>query len=132
MSEDLGVGFDVEVLATTLKQAHKEATSLVEFVADQLASALPDRTTVTRGGFFWSSKRPLLKVKVRFEEVELRLERRSESGFQFEKADIVGGISIRTHRCNLDDWLGTLLCELSKVAVSSDQVVAFLRKYGAP
>ncbi len=129
MEEGLGPAFDVELLAVTLREAHREASSLVEFLADHLVQSLPERVTVTRGGFFFSSRRPVGELKARFEESEYRLRRKGEGSYEFERADIVGGIAIRTHRLGLEDWMKQLLAALASVAGSQEQVAAMLKKY---
>ncbi len=129
MEDGLGPAFDVELLATSLREAHREASSLVDFLADHLAQSLPERVTVTRGGFFLSSRRPVSELKARFEEAEYRLRRKGEGAYEFEKAYIVGGIAIRTHRLGLDDWMKQLLGALAAIADHQEQVAALLKKY---
>ena len=132
MGENLGAAFDVELLATTLREAHREAASLVEFLASHLAATLPGRVTVARGGFLWSARRPVSELKARLDDAEFRLRRQGEGSYRFERADVVGGIAIATHQIGFDDWIKGLLAGLAAIADSDDRVATLLRRDYSP
>lgn len=129
MGEGLGPAFDVEVLATSLRKTHRETAGLVEFLAGHLEQSLPDRVTVNRGGFFLSSRRPIAELKARLDDSEFRLKRRGEGSYDFERADVVGGIAIRTHKVGLEEWMKGLLEALSTIASRDDEAARLLEKY---
>jgi len=129
MQDDLDQGIQVEVLASALRMGQAESQELLETLATRLQVLMPQTTSVRRGGWLFSSVRPVRELRVHFDDCHLQLVREKTGTLTATTMKVVRGVVLKTTATTVDDWIKTLAVELAKAAQSNAQTREVLNKF---
>lgn len=105
-SED--TGFDLDMLAASLRVESTDTGTFVEGLAAKLADILPGRVTVqhARRGLF--GPKYVRRLSVQMGDERLELLRSDGDVVEGKRGRVSGGIVLKTETLQVDDWLGAL------------------------
>ena len=92
---------------------------MLESLAKMLSVAVPENTTVTRGGWFMSSSLPIEELTVRFDEYSYQIAKQKHGSFTARAQKIVRGVVLKTTEIPIDKCIDEILSELTKMAQSN-------------
>jgi hypothetical protein len=116
---------DFELVAASLRADASDMRAFVEALAEKLAGAIPDRTTVERTGLFGGKR--VRGLAVRLGDAEYRLEH-DPPAVACHRRTLVRGIALKTEELPLDDWIERLSRDLTEEASSSEHGRAALAR----
>ena len=119
---------EFDLNAAWARKAQGDLRAFMEGVAARLADALPGRVRVERRGAALIGGRRVLKVSVTFETAvyALALDR---GELRAERATMVRGVTIRSERMAVPDWLAALRGEVGQLADRSGTAHAVLHDF---
>ena len=119
---------EFDLNAAWARKAQGDLRAFMEGLAARLADALPGRVRVERRGAGLLGGRRVLKVSVTFETAvyALALDR---GELRAERATMVRGVTIRSERMAVPDWLATLRGEVGQLADRSGTAHAVLHDF---
>jgi hypothetical protein len=129
MENDLDKALEVDVLAAALKQDNQDSLDLLEFLAQKLELSLPQNTTVARGGWFLSKKRPVTEIILRFEDYHYKIIRQENGSLLASSLKIVSGVALKTSIISLEQWTEEIAKKLVQLSSSSGQTLKALNKF---
>lgn len=130
MSEDpMDSALQFEVLAATLKNDHGASRDMLEQLAKMLSASYPGGTTISRGGFFMSSNRPVNELTVRFDEWQFQINREKHGSFSARSMKLVRGVALKTNELPIDQCIEEIIKEIMKLADKNAQTKAALNKF---
>jgi hypothetical protein len=127
--EDVEEELRVEVLAAALRMDTQAAGDLLESLAVKLSGSLPENTTVRRGGWFLSSKKPVEEINVRFDEAQYQIVRERHGSFTAREMKIVRGVVLKTSDVPVDKWISDLAQDITEIAQQSSATRQALKKF---
>lgn len=119
---------DFLVTAADLRLGQEEVVVMLERLAKMFELALPENTTVTRGGWFLSKEKPVQGLVVGFGDQSFKLERDGKSHVRASLQKSVRGVVLKTAEIQLDEWTHGVAEELTKLAAHSTRARAALTK----
>lgn len=120
MSED-----DFELVAASLRADASDLRVFVDVLAEKLAGALPDRTSVEHAGRFGGKR--IRGIAVRLGDAEYRLDH-DPPEVACQRRTLVRGIALKTEDLQLDEWIERLSRDLAQEAGSSERGRAALAR----
>ena len=119
---------EFDLNAAWARKAQGDLRAFMEGLAARLADALPGRVRVERRGAGLLGGRRVLKVSVTFETAvyALALDR---GELRAERATMVRGVTIRSERMAVPDWLAALRGEVGQLADRSGTAHAVLHDF---
>jgi hypothetical protein len=129
MQEEFDQGIQVEVLANALSMGKAESKELLETLAMRLQAIMPEVTTIERGGWIFSSERPVRELTVRFDDCHLQLVKEKTGTLTARVLKVVRGVVLKTTQTTVDEWIKTLATQLSQAAQSNTQTREALNKF---
>lgn len=129
MYDDVEDELRVEVLAAALRMDTQASGDLLESLATKLSQSLPQQTTVRRGGWFLSSKKPVEEITVRFDEMQYQIVREKNGSMTSVEQKLVRGVVLKTNEVSVDKWIADIAGEISKLAQESSQTREALKKF---
>jgi hypothetical protein len=127
MIDDSDDTLDVDVLAAMLRQDAAAGADFLELLAKKLSGALPEHTSVERGGGS-SAQSEVTSVSVRFSHAHYHV-KRERHGPQALKSKVVRGIALSTKELELEVWATEIAHELRKLATKSTQTREALERF---
>jgi len=124
MDEEL----DVDVVAAMLRADQRENADFIGHLANKLAGALPDHTTIEQQGGFFTRVKTIVSVTVAFAEAHYTLTR-EKHGPVAKKAKLVRGVRLSTRELGVDEWVAELAQEIHKLAAASATARTTLEKF---
>jgi hypothetical protein len=115
MEDDVNEALQFETLAAALKLGRAEEKDLVESLAHMLTLSLPDRTSITRGGWLLSREKPIQELTIRFEDFHYRVTKEG-SGYSAKALKIVRGVALKTTDMELEACFKSIIEELTNLA----------------
>ncbi len=100
----------------------------MEGFAARMADALPGRVTVERRGFASFGRRHVAKVSVAF-ETEVYVLALDRGELRAERATAMRGVTLRSERMPLPDWLAALRGDVGRLADRSSAAQAVLHDF---
>jgi len=128
-SDELDPALQMDVLAQMLKASQQEAGDLVELLAALLQSSLPDRTKVTRGGWFMSKERPVEELTIQFEDAGYQISKNKHGTVTVRQQKIVRGIALKSTDISMEQCINDLMTELTQLAEKHAETRAALNKF---
>lgn len=107
---------EVDILAASLRMEGADAAGMMETLAKKLQMALPDNVTVTRGGWFLSSTRPVKDIIVRFEDNHFQLTKDKYGPVSAKQIKVVRGVALKTSDVTFDEWIKNLAEAMADLA----------------
>lgn len=129
MDDDLDKALQVDVLARMLKAEKQQAAELVETLAKMLSAALPEHTTIKRGGFVLSKNRPVTELSVVFETVGFQILKSKHGTVSAKEQKIVRGIALKSSDIDLEKCIDSILSELAGLAESNAIAKSALNRF---
>ncbi len=129
MTEDLDPALHVDVLAAALRLDHQEAGDLLEFLAQKMAQALPQATTVTRSGGLFTKTHPVKEILVRFDDYHYQITREQHGSVTAKILKVVRGVVLKTTELSVDQWTTEIAQQLAQLAERSAQTRQALDKF---
>jgi hypothetical protein len=133
LEENLEDEFDqalkVDILAASLRSDHKQATELLETLGKMLQVAVPESTTIKRGGWFTSKDRPIEELLVKFEEAHYQIIKGKHNSFTARVSKLVRGVVLKTSDTSLDKCIEGILAELSNLAEGNSEARRALNRF---
>ena len=129
MTEDLDPALHVDVLAAALRLDHQEAGDLLEFLAQKMAQALPQATTVTRSGGLFTKTHPVKEILVRFDDYHYQITREQQGSVTAKVLKVVRGVVLKTTDLSVDQWTTEIAQQLAQLAERSAQTRQALDKF---
>lgn len=133
MVDDFEDEFDqalkVDILAASLRSEHKQATELLEELSKMLQVAVPESTTIKRGGWFTSKDRPIEELLVKFEEVHYQIIKGKHNSFSARVSKLVRGVVLKTTETTLDKCIEGILSELTELAKGNSDARQALNRF---
>lgn len=129
MDDNLDRALEVDVLAAALRMDHQEAGDLLEFLAQKLEQALPQNTTVTRGGWFLSKEHPVQEITVHFDNYQYKISREQHGSFTAKVMKLVRGVVLKTTEIPIDQWTDEVAQQIAELAKRSSQTRSALNKF---
>jgi hypothetical protein len=129
MEEEIDNGIQVEVLANLLKMDKAESKELLETLATRLEAVIPDLITVERKNWLFDSKKPVSRLTIRFDDIQLQLTKEKTDSLTAKISKIVRGVILKTTTTTVDDWFKALANELSQAAKTNAQTRDALSKF---
>jgi hypothetical protein len=108
-----------ELVASSLRADAQDFATFLEALAAKLSGALPDATTVERGGRLRG--RRVERIQVELGESRYRLEVAKSGRPLCAHARVVGGIVLKNEALALDVWIDALSRDLTAAAESSER-----------
>ena len=130
-SDDLSDPLVFETLAASLQINQREAKTLVESMARMLQGAMPDRVTISRGGWFLSKEKPIEELLVRFDDTHYQISKSkgSSSSYEARALKIVRGIALKSNEIELEECIKKIVQELSQMSKKNGNLQDELRKF---
>lgn len=129
MSEDYSESLEADILAATLQMALADSKNLMEFLAKKFELALPDQTTVRRGGWFLSKEKPVEAIELRFDDYQYFIEQ-DKPGLPTAKVmKLVRGIALKTDQVAVEQWLKSVAQQLALQAERSEATRQALSRF---
>ena len=129
MTDEQDKALEIDILANMLRAEQSEASDLVEMLAGILDSALPDRTSIKRGGWFMSRQRPVVELNVQFDEIGFLITRSKHGTVMVKEQKIVRGISLKSSDISMDECINKLVAQLSDLSQKNAQTRDTLQKF---
>ncbi len=108
-----------ELVASSLRADAQDFATFLEALAAKLSGALPDATTVERGGRLRG--RRVERIQVELGENRYRLEATKAGRPLASRARVVRGIVLKNDELPLDQWIDTLSRDLTAAAETSER-----------
>lgn len=112
---------EVDVLAASLRMEGAQSADMMEHLAKKLLLALPEQVSVTRGGWIFSSSRPVTDIMVRFEDVHFQLTKDKYGPPAPKQIKIVRGVALKTTEVSFEQWIQNLAQEMASLASRNTQ-----------
>jgi hypothetical protein len=128
-SDDLDPALQMDVLAQMLKSSQQETGALVELLASLMESSLPDRTKVTRGGWFMSKTRPVEELTIQFEDAGYQITKNKHGAVSVRQQKMVRGVALKSTDISMEQCINDLMTELSQLAEKHAETRAALNKF---
>ncbi|MBZ0187953.1 MAG: hypothetical protein K8F91_17025 [Candidatus Obscuribacterales bacterium] len=119
MDNDLDKALQVDVLARLLQADKQQSAEMVETLAKMLLAALPEYTTVKRGGFILSKTRPVVELNVVFETIGYQIVKSKHGTVSAKEQKIVRGIALKSCDIDLEDCIDNIVSQLAGLAESN-------------
>lgn len=129
MEDELDRALQVDVLAASLRMGEREAKDLLEYLSGMLEQALPANTTVKRGGWIFSSVKPVEELTVRFPEFHYTITRHRHGGFSALQMKLVRGVVLKSSEIPMEQCINEIVQELSKLSENNAQARKALNKF---
>jgi hypothetical protein len=120
----------MQVLAQVFNLEKREASDLVDVLADLFEQALPERVEVTRGGWFWSKTHPVEKVVIRFDGVHYDVSK-NRHGVSVKQHKISAGVRLKTNEVTMQQCIDDVVKQLSDLAEKHGNARSALNKFMA-
>lgn len=114
--------------AAWFRKAQGDLGTFVEGFAARMMDALPGRVTVERRGVVLFGRRRVAKVSVAF-DAEVYALALDGGAVRAERAAVVRGVTLRSERMSLPDWLAALQGEVGRLADRSSTAQAVLHDF---
>jgi hypothetical protein len=101
-------GFDLDLLAASLRIDSTDSGSFVEGLAAKLADILPGRVSVQHGRRGLLGPKYVRRLSVQVADQRLELTRSDRDVVEVRRGRVSGGIVLKTETMQVDDWLGAL------------------------
>lgn len=124
-----GEPLQVDMLAASLRADATDLKAFMEALANKLAGALPNSTTVTRQNKLFSREHPVREVVVTLGDYEYRISYAPPKPLLTQRAKIVRGIVLKTEQLRMDQWIVELARDLAQEATQSAQAHAALERF---
>lgn len=129
MDEEFDNALKLEVLMAALREDHGASKDLLNQLAKMLSGAYPSGTTITRGGWFMSSDRPVNDLMVRFDEWQFQIVREKHGSFTAREMKLVRGVSLKTSEISVDECINKILAEMMRLSEKNSQTKDALKKF---
>ncbi|HEY6399731.1 MAG TPA: hypothetical protein VIX82_19975 [Solirubrobacteraceae bacterium] len=106
--ETEGSGFDLDLLAASLRVDSTNSATFVEVLAAKLADILPGRVSAQHGRRGLFGPKYIRKLSVQAGDERLELLKSDHDVLEARRARVSGGIVLKTETMEVDDWLGAL------------------------
>ena len=120
---------EVDVLAAALRLDRDESGDLLEFLAQKLELALPQDTTIVRGGNFLSKQHPVKEIIVRFNDYHYQIVRDRYGSLTAKVMQLVRGVVLKTTKIPIEIWTDEVAIQLAQLAAQSSQTRTALDKF---
>jgi len=122
---DLPAPMRVEVFATLLRRQAGDTAMMLRFMADRLATALPEAVTILHRGPFGTGR--ILGVRVSLPAAHFELRPGPAGALVATEGRAVGGVVLRREPVPLDRWIDDLAAALAALAAESESARYALR-----
>jgi hypothetical protein len=119
MSE--GASFDIDLLAASLRADASDVNAFVESLAAKLEEILPGRVQVKRARQGFMGPKAVASIVVDAAGNRLELRRSGRDQLETLCARVSGGITLKTEKLEIDDWMAALGEELAAEAGRSER-----------
>ena len=116
------------VTAADLRLGHEEAIAMLERLANTFELTLPDHTEVKRGGWFFSSTKPIEGLQLTFDEVGFELVKDGNRKVRACVQKRVRGVVLKSTEVTLDAWTDQVAEALSQLAAHNATARSALAK----
>lgn len=103
--ENFEKGLDIDVVAASLGMGLKDTYDLLKFLAVKLEGALPQQTTVRRGGWFLAKERPVEEITLTLADLQFQLNREGRGVPTAKILKLVSGVVLKTTLVPIETWL---------------------------
>jgi len=119
-----------QTLAASLQINQRESKTLVESLATMLQTSMPDRVTITRGGWFLSKEKPIEDMLIKFDETHYQITKsKSSSNYEARALKIVRGSALKSNEIDLEVCIKKIIEEVSSMSKKNTQMQDALRKF---
>lgn len=122
---DLPAPLRVEVFATLLHRQAGDTGTMLRFMADRLASALPEAVTILHRGPFGIGR--ILGIRISLPTAHFELRPGPAGTLAATLGQAVGGVVLRRDPVPLDRWIDDLAAALAELAAESESARYALR-----
>ncbi|MEN3314262.1 MAG: hypothetical protein V7605_496 [Acidimicrobiaceae bacterium] len=122
---EVPVPLRLDVFAAVLHRQAVDAGELLEFLADRLATALPEAVTVAHRGPFGTGR--VTGVRIGLPAAEFELRRLPVGSLAATEGRVVGGIVLRRDPVTVDVWIDDVAAALADLARQSEAAAYALR-----
>jgi hypothetical protein len=122
---EVPVPLRLDVFAAMLHRQAADAGELLEFLADRLATALPEAVTVAHRGPFGTGR--VTGVRIGLPAAEFELRRLPVGSLAATEGRVVGGIVLRRDPVTVDVWIDDVAAALADLARQSEAAAYALR-----
>lgn len=128
-NEDLDQALQMDVLAASLRSDALQSSDLLEQLVKMLEAAVPERVTVTRGGWFMSKVKPIEELLVKFDDLQYRIVKPKSGSIQATSMKLVRGVVLKTNDVSLEQCIEGILNQLKEVSEKNAQTRRALNKF---
>ncbi len=114
--EDSDKALELDVLSATLRIQAKSTFNLIDYLAQLLSEALPQRTTLKKSGFFVLEKRHVKELTIKFDDYHYQLLCSSEGSITAKELKVVRGVILKSTEITTDECIGKIVSQLLELA----------------
>ncbi len=129
LDDEFDQALKLDVLAASLRADKVQSTDMLETLAKMLQAAVPESTTISRGGWFMSKERPIEELTVKFDDYQYQINRAKHGSFSGRSMKLVRGVVLKTTDISIDKCIESILAELEKLAENNAQTRRALNKF---
>ncbi|WP_144080422.1 hypothetical protein [Gloeobacter kilaueensis] len=120
MGEEYSQSLEADVFAATLRMGLADTRDLLEFLAQKFELALPEQTTVRRGGWLFAREHPVEDLSLDFDEYQYQISRQGHALPVARIQKRVRGVVLKTTELPIEEWLSAVAAELARQAERSE------------
>lgn len=129
MEDELDRALQVDVLIASLRMSQSQSRDLLEYLSNMLEDALPAITSVKRGGWLLSAKKPVEEVTVRFDDFHYQIVRKKNGSFSAVQMKIVRGVVLKNSEIPVDQCIDEIVAELAKLTEKNAEARMALNRF---
>lgn len=119
----------MDVLAQMLKSDQRESADLVELLATLLQSSLPDKTKVTRGGWFMAKSHPVEELTIQFTDVGYMITKNKHGAVSVRQQKIVRNITLKSSDVTMEQCINDIVHQLTELSDKNAEMRTALSKF---
>ncbi len=127
--DDSERALEVDILAVSLRSDKDAAGDLLEHLAGKLSQALPEEVQVCRGGWLFSSKKPVEELSIKLGEIGFQFKRDKRGVITAMRQKIVRGVVLKSEEVAVESLIDELAAQLAKVAEKNARTRDALTKF---
>ena len=128
LDDEFDQALKFDVLVASLRADKIQSTDMLESLAKMLQAAVPESTTISRGGWFMSKERPIEELSVKFDDYQYQISRGKHGSVTGRSLKLVRGVVLKTTDISVDKCIESILAELEKLAENNAEARRALNK----
>ncbi len=129
MEEELDRALQVDVLIASLRMSQSQSRDLLEYLSNMLENALPAITSVKRGGWLLSAKKPVEELTVRFDDYHYQIARKKNGSFSAIQMKIVRGVVLKNSEIPVEQCIDEIVAGLAKFTEQNAEARMALNRF---